>query len=91
MMKGKKWKTAFQTQYRHYKYKIMSFEFINALATCQQMINNAFRDLFNVTVVAYLDDILIYLKNLTKHEKHVKQILKHLAKYNLQLKPKKCK
>ena len=36
------------------------------------MINNAFKNLFNVTVVVYLNNILIYLKNFIKHEKHVK-------------------
>ena len=36
------------------------------------MINDAFRNLFNVIVVAYLNDILIYLKNFVKHKKHVK-------------------
>ena len=68
----------------------MPFELINASATCQQMINNALRDLLDVTVVAYLDDILVYSEDFTKHEKHVKQVLKHLAKYNLHLKLKKC-
>ena len=69
----------------------MSFKFINALATCQQMINNAFKNLLDITVVAYLDDILVYSKDFIKHEKHVKQIFKCLAKYNLCLKPEKCK
>ena len=69
----------------------MSFELTNTSATCQQMINNTLRDLLDITVVAYLDDILVYLKNFTKHEKHVKQILKCLTKYNLCLKPEKCK
>ena len=68
----------------------MSFELTNASATCQQMINDALRDLLNVTVVAYLDDILIYSENSAKHEKHVKQVLEHLAKYNLWLKLEKC-
>ena len=89
MMKSKKWKTAFQIKYKHYEYKIMSFEFTNASATCQQMINDTLRDLFDVIVVAYFDDILIYLKDSAKHEEHVKQILKHLAKYNLHLKSEK--
>ena len=60
----------------------MSFELTNASATCQQMINNAFRDLLDVTVVAYLNDILIYSEDSAKHEKHVKQVFKCLAKYN---------
>ena len=55
------------------------------------MINDAFRDLLDIIIVAYFNDILVYLKNSAKHEKHVKQILKYLVKYNLCLKLKKCK
>ena len=69
----------------------MSFKFTNTSATCQQMINDTLKDLLDIIVVAYLDDILVYLKDSAKHEEHVKQILKHLAKYNLHLKPEKCK
>ena len=36
------------------------------------MINDAFKDLFNITIVAYLNNILIYLKNLIKYKKHIK-------------------
>ena len=46
----------------------MPFEFTNALATCQQMINNALRDLLDVTVVTYLNDILVYSEDSAKHE-----------------------
>ena len=89
-MKSEKWKTTFQTKYEHYKYKIMSFKLINTSATCQQMINDALRDLLNIIVITYLDDILVYSENSAKHEKHVKQILKHLTKYNLCFKSEKC-
>ena len=50
----------------------MSFKLTNTSATCQQMINDALRDLFNVTVVTCFNDIFVYLKNSAKHEKHVK-------------------
>ena len=91
MMKSKKWKITFQIKYRHYEYKVMPFKLTNAPAICQQMINDALRDLLDITVVAYFNDILVYSEDSAKHEKHVKQILKHLAKYNLCFKPKKCK
>ena len=50
----------------------MSFKFINALVIYQQMINNAFKNLFNVIIIVYLNNILIYLKNFIKYEKYVK-------------------
>ena len=34
MKKSEKWKTIFRTQYEHYEYAMMSFEFTNASTTC---------------------------------------------------------
>ena len=50
----------------------MLFKFINVSVTCQQMINDVFKNLFNVIVVTYLNNLFIYLKNFVKHKKHVK-------------------
>jgi len=69
---------------------IMSFELINAPTTCQKMINDALRQYLDIFVIAYLDDIMIYLITLKKHVQHVSQILKCLKKRNLRLKSKKC-
>ena len=38
----------------------------------------------------YLDDILIYSNNMSKHYQHVKEVLKHLYKANLYAKVEKC-
>jgi hypothetical protein len=69
---------------------IMPFELINAPTTCQEMINDALRQYLNIFVIAYLNDIMIYLTTLKKHVQHVSQILKCLNKRNLRLKPEKC-
>jgi hypothetical protein len=42
-------------------------------------------------VIAYLNNILIYLENKEDYIKHVKTVLKYLNSYSLQLKPLKCK
>jgi hypothetical protein len=69
---------------------IMSFELINASATCQEMINDALRQYLDIFVIAYLNDIMIYLITLKKHVQHVSQILKCLKRRDLRLKSKKC-
>jgi len=68
----------------------MSFELINAPATCQEMINDALRQYLNIFVIAYLNDIMIYSITLKKHVQHVSQMLKCLNQRNLRLKLEKC-
>ena len=41
----------------------MPFRLTNALAAFQTIINHALREYLDIFVVAYLDDILIFLKN----------------------------
>jgi len=53
--------------------------------------NDIFSDLLDVCVVIYLDDILIYLNNMSKHHRHVKEVLKRLCKAGLYAKAEKCK
>ena len=52
--------------------------------------NDIFSDLLDICVVIYLDDILIYLNNMSKHHWHVKEVLKHLCKTGLYAKVEKC-
>ena len=88
--KKKEWKTVFQTQYEHYKYMIMSFKLTNVSTIFQEFINDALREHLNNFVTIYLNDILIYLRTLAKHEQHVKIMLDCLKKRNLRFKSKKC-
>ena len=53
--------------------------------------NNIFSDLLDACVMIYLDDILIYLNNMSKHHRHVKKVLKCLHKAGLYAKAEKCK
>ena len=81
---------AFRTRYGHYEYTVMPFRLTKALATFQELINNVLRPYLDIFVIAYLDDILIYLENKEQHTKHVKQVLRALDEYSLRLKLKKC-
>jgi len=53
--------------------------------------NNIFSDLLDVCVMIYLDDILIYSNNMSKHHWHVKEVLKCLYKTDLYAKVEKYK
>ena len=60
---GDEWKTAFRTRYGVFEYKVMPFGLANAPATFQNMMNEIFRDMIDLGVVIYQDDILIYSEN----------------------------
>lgn len=87
---GEEWKTAFRTRYGHYEYTVMPFGLTNAPATFQELINNVLRPYLDITVIAYLDDILIYSENEEQHTGHVLEVLQALDEYSLRLKLKKC-
>ncbi len=67
----------------------MLFELTNVSTTCQEIINDILRQYLNRFVIAYLNDIIIYLNILKKHVDHVFKILKYLNKRNLHFKLKK--
>ena len=47
-------------------------------------------DLLDICVMIYLNNILIYMNNMSKHHWYVKEVLKHLYKAGLYAKAEKC-
>lgn len=88
--KGDEWKTAFRTRQGLFEYLVMPFGLTNAPATFQTMINEVLREFVDMFVVVYLDDILIFSKNLEKHKEHVHQVLQRLMSNNLLVEPEKA-
>jgi hypothetical protein len=70
-------KTAFCTRYGHYEFNVMPFGLCNAPATCQRLINDVFRHLLDKSVIAFVDDILIYSRTADEHRQHVREVLQH--------------
>lgn len=82
--------TAFRTQYGLFEYRVMPFGLCNAPATFQRLMNYIFRDMIDVSVVVYLDDILIFSKDRQQHTAHIQEVLSRLRKFNLYAKDSKC-
>ena len=83
-------KTAFRSRYGHFEFKVMPFGLTNAPAVFQAMINRIFRPLLDRFVIAYLDDIVIYSRNLTEHIEHVRTVFTAIRTHKLALKLSKC-
>jgi len=70
---------------------MMFFGLQNSLATFQSMMNALFDDLIKEGwVIIYMDDILIFSKDLEEHHILVKKVLQWLEEEDLFLKPEKC-
>ena len=86
---GEEWKTTFRTRHGSFEWLVMPFGLTNVLAAFQRFMND-FSDLLNVCIIIYLDDILIYLEDMTQHKKHVKEVLQQLCKNELYVAAPKC-
>ncbi|KAF8750840.1 hypothetical protein RHS01_09082 [Rhizoctonia solani] len=68
----------------------MTFGLTNAPAAFQHFMNKLFKDLLDVCVTIYLDDILIYSKTDANHTQHVHKVLRQLMENQLFCKASKC-
>src|SRR5258708_2058938 len=69
----------------------MPFRLSNTPVAFQRFINEVLRDLMDICMVGYLDDILIYSDSLEDHQDHVCEVLHHLHMVGLYANLKKCK
>ena len=68
----------------------MQFRLINALTTFQKRINSILGEHLDEFIIAYLNDIIIYLENKEEHGEHIKQVLKRLQEEQMLVAIKKC-
>lgn len=87
---GDKWKTAFNTHLGHFEYLVMPFGLTNAPAVFQAFVNDVLRDFLDHFVFVYLDDILIFSRSVSEHERHVRLVLQRLLENRLFVKGEKC-
>ena len=87
---GDEWKTAFHTRYGSFEFLVMPFGLTSAPSSFQRFMNTIFGDLLDVTLVVYLDNLLIFSALHVEHRDHVREVLCRLRKHGLYAKPKKC-
>ena len=87
---GDEEKTACVTQYGSYEFLVMPFGLTNAPTTFCNLMNDVLFDYLDAFVVVYLDEIVVYSKTLTEHEKHLKLVFQRLRDNKLYVKPEKC-
>jgi len=83
-------KTAINTPFGHFQFRVMGFGLTNAPATFQSMMNDVLRPYLRKFVVVFLDDIMIFSKTWDEHLEHLRVVLETLRSNKLYCKPIKC-
>jgi hypothetical protein len=88
--KGEEFKTAFQTHFGLFEFRVMAFGLCGAPGTFQGAMNTTLAPLLRKCVLVFFDDILVYSPTLAEHLIHLKQVLQLLANGKWQVKLSKC-
>lgn len=83
-------RTAFITKYGLFEYTRMPFGLCNAPSTFQRGMELVLRRLQWVTLLIYLDDVIITGKTFKEHLNNLGEVLSRFRKFGLKHKPTKC-
>nr|GEW94769.1 putative reverse transcriptase domain-containing protein [Tanacetum cinerariifolium] len=72
--------TAFRTRYGHFEFQVMPFGLTNAPVVFMDLMNRVSKAYLDKFVIVFIDDILLYSKDVEEHEKHLTIILELLKK-----------
>ncbi len=82
--------TAFRTRHGLYQFRVLPFGLVNAPASFQAFINSVLADCLGKFALSYLDDLIVFSRDLESHIQHVKHVLSLLQHNQLTAKISKC-
>ena len=82
--------TAFSTLTGHYEFNRMPFGLRNAPSTLQRLMYSIFHDQIGKDLFVYLDDLIVFSKDLDSHLATLNKVLDTLAKAGLKIEINKC-
>lgn len=82
--------TAFYVENNIYNHIVMPFGLINVGATYQRMVNELFTRMIDVTMEAYVDDMLVKSIKGVDHVEELRKTFKRMRLHQVRLNPVKC-
>ncbi|KAL1268488.1 hypothetical protein QQF64_033851 [Cirrhinus molitorella] len=83
-------KTAFVCPAGFYEFNRMPQGVTNAPSTFQRVMEKCMADINLRDVLVFIDDIIVFSKDLEEHEERLLRVLRRLKEYGLKLAPEKC-
>ena len=83
-------KTAFSTPQGHFHYNRMCFGLMNAPATYQRCMDSILMGLRGVYCLCYIDDLLIFSKDIASHAMKLQKVFDRLKDTNFKIQANKC-
>ncbi|KAF2346104.1 Reverse transcriptase domain, partial [Trinorchestia longiramus] len=68
-------KTTFTTRRGHFKFKVLAFGFVDASSVFNQLMSSVLSDVLGLSALVYLDDIVIFSKDVQSHFEQLEQAL----------------
>ena len=81
--------TAFSTHTQHWQFEVMPFGLSNAPLSFVRLMHQILGNMKNVFV--YLDDIIIFSRNIKEHFQILDEVLSRLEKAGVKIKLRKCR
>lgn len=85
-----KHKSAFVTDGGLYEWNVMPFGLTNSPATFQRLMDSVFAGLKWQSLLVYIDDVIVFSKNLNDHLTDLEQMFLRMRQANLKFKTSKC-
>lgn len=85
-----KHKTAFVTRKGSFQFTVLPFGLCNSPASFSRLMNLVLSGLNYEVCLVYLDDIIVFSKDIETHLQRLELVFQRLQKFNLKLKPSKC-
>ncbi|KAF9762409.1 Retrovirus-related Pol polyprotein from transposon opus [Nosema granulosis] len=84
-----KHKTAFYFRNNLYQYTMMPQGYKNSPAVFQMIMDHILSDIMETKYMVYMDDIIVYGKDETEHDRNLCEVLTRLSENNFKVNPEK--